>query len=79
MTKADLINMFKNHINMGRKNHVAYAGAALVEVFIDSHIVNNTFIMKCFILVCSIETLSMGKINTGVHRVRKFRILLANF
>ena len=48
---------------------MAYADAALVEVFINSHIVNNTLIMKCFILICSVETLSMHRINSGVHRV----------
>ena len=45
MTKADFINRFKNHnqsINIGGKNHVAYADDALVEVFINSHIVNNS-------------------------------------
>ena len=44
MTKLILIiNRFKNHnqsINIGGKNHVAYADDALVEVFINSHIVN---------------------------------------
>ena len=60
MTSADFINRFKNHnqsINIGGKNHVA--DAALVEVFFNSHIVNNTVIMKCFILVCSVETLNI--------------------
>ena len=52
MTRADFIIRFKNHINIGGKNHVAYADAALVEVFINSHIVSNTLTMKCFILIC---------------------------
>ena len=47
VTRADFINRFKNHINIGGKNYVAYADAALVEVFINSHIENNTLIMKC--------------------------------
>ena len=38
MTRADFIIRFKNHINIGGK----YADAALVKVFINSHIVNNT-------------------------------------
>ena len=57
MTRADFIYRFKNHINIGGKNHVA--DAALVKVFFNSHIVNNTVIMKCFILVCSVETLNI--------------------
>ena len=56
MTRADFIYRFKNHIKIGVKNHVA--DAALVEVFF-SHIVNNTVIMKCFILECSVETLNI--------------------
>ena len=59
MTRADFIYRFKNHINIDGKNHVAYADSALVEVFFNSHIVNNTVIMKCFILVCSVETLNI--------------------
>ena len=59
MTRADFIYKFKNHINIGGKNHVAYADAALVEVFFNSHIVKNTVIMTCFILVCSVETLNI--------------------
>ena len=39
MTRADFINRFKNHINIDENNHVANAE---VEVFINSHIVNNT-------------------------------------
>ena len=43
MTRADFINSFKNHTNIGGKNYAAFADAALaevVEVFINSHIVN---------------------------------------
>ena len=58
MTKAYLINRFKNHINIGGKKQVAYADAAFVVVFMNSHIVNTTLIMECVILICSIETLS---------------------
>ena len=32
-----LLTDFKNHINIGGKNHVAYADAELVEVFINRH------------------------------------------
>ena len=42
MTRADFINIFKNHINIGEMNHVAYEDATLVQVFTNSHIVNNT-------------------------------------
>ena len=43
-------------------NHVAYADATLVEVFINSHIENNTlyFDMQC------VETLSMRRNDHGV-------------
>ena len=37
MTRADFIIRLKNHINIGGKNRVAYADAALEEVFINSH------------------------------------------
>ena len=47
VTRADFINRFKNHINIGGKNYVAYADVALVELFINSYIENNTLIMKC--------------------------------
>ena len=68
VTRADFNNRFKNHINIGARNYLAYnADEALVEVFINSNIVNNTLIMKCFNLICSIESLSMRRINTGVH------------
>ena len=56
MTIAYLINRFKNHINIGGKNQLAFADAALVVVFMNSHIVNNTLIMECVILICSIDT-----------------------
>ena len=68
MTRTDFINRFKNHINIDGNNHVAYAAATLVEVFINSHIVINTLIMKWFISIW-VELLSMRRINTGVHRV----------
>ena len=71
MTRADFINRLKNHINIDENNHVANADIE-VEVFINSHIVNNTLIMKCFILICSVETLSMHTINTGYHPVYPF-------
>ena len=45
MTRADFINRFKNHVNVGGMNHVAYEDAVLVNVFINSHIVNNTFVL----------------------------------
>ena len=43
----------------------------LVEVFNNSHFVKKkpTLIMKCFILICSVETLSTRRIYTGVHQV----------
>ena len=50
-----------------------YSNAALVEVFINSHIVNNTLTMKCFILNVCLEILSMRKIKTGVYRVIKIK------
>ena len=47
LSRADFINSFKNHTDIGRKNCGAFADATLVEVvevFINSHIVNNTLI-----------------------------------
>ena len=70
---------FKNQINIDGKNHLAYADAAVVEVFINGHIVNNTLIMICFILVCSVETLSMRRINTGVHRICQIELIQGAF
>ena len=55
LSRADFINSFKNHTDIGRKNCGAFADATLVEVvevFINSHIVNNT-IMQCFLLICT--------------------------
>lgn len=49
MTRADFINSFKNHTNIGGKNYGAFADAPLVEVvgvFINSHIVKNTLITE---------------------------------
>ena len=67
MTRAAFIDrFFFININIVGKNFAAHA---IVEVFINSHIVNNTLIMKCFILICSVETLSMHTINTGYHPV----------
>ena len=45
MIRGDFIKRFKNHVNIGGKNHmhVVYVDAALVELFINNHIVNNTF------------------------------------
>ena len=63
MARADFINTFKN-INIGGKNHVAYADTALVKEFTNRYIVNNTLNIKCVILICSIET-----VNTDLHRV----------
>ena len=40
------------------------------------HIVDNTLIMKCFILICSFESLRMRCINTGVHRVCQIKFTL---
>ena len=68
MTRADFINRFKNHINIEGNNHVAYADVK-VEVFINSYIVNNTQIIKWFILICNVEPLSMRKIYNGINRV----------
>ena len=50
---------------------MAYADAALVKVFINSQIVNNMLyiIMKCFILIRSVEPLSMRRINIIVLQV----------
>ena len=50
-------------------NHVAYEDTALANVFINSHIVNNTLTMICLILIWSVKTLSMRRIKTGVHGV----------
>lgn len=63
-----LLTHLKN-INIGGKNHVAYADTALVKVFTNRYIVNNTLIIKCVILICSVETLNMRTINTNLHRV----------
>ena len=59
MTGDDRINILKKHFNIGGKNHVAYADAALVKVFINRYTLNNTLIMKCFILIRSAETMNM--------------------
>ena len=59
MTGADFINILKKHINIGGKNHVAYANVALVKVLINRYTVNNTLTMKCFILNRSAETMNM--------------------
>ena len=40
MTRADFFNRFKNHVDISGKNYVAYSDAALVEVFINNHIVS---------------------------------------
>ena len=48
MTTAVFIDRFKKHINIGGMIHVANAEAALVKVFINRYIVNNTLIMNCF-------------------------------
>ena len=52
MTTADVINIFKNYININGKIYVVYAESTFVEVFINSHIVNNTLNMKWFIFIC---------------------------
>ena len=63
MTRANLIDRFKNHIKIDGKNHVAYADATLVEVFINSHIANNTLIMAAFkILAVSLKARGAFKI-----------------
>ena len=49
------INRFKKHINIGGKNQVANADAALVNVFINIYFVNSTLIMKCFILILMLK------------------------
>ena len=59
----------KNPINFGGKNYATYADAASVEMFINSHIVNFTLIMKRLILMCSVESLGMPTTHTGVHRI----------
>ena len=46
MTRSDFINRFKNNINIDGKNQVASADATLVDLFINSHIVNNTLLLK---------------------------------
>ena len=60
MTKADFINRFKNHnqsINIGGKNHVAYADDAFQQsyckqqCFNTEHAQNNTGVVQ----VCQIE------------------------
>ena len=77
VTRADFNNGFKNHVNIGARNYLVYnADEALVVVFINSNIVNNTLIMKCFNLICSIESLSMRRINTGVHEFVKLNSLI---
>lgn len=60
---------FENQITIAGKNYTAYADAVFVDVFINSHVENNKYIMNCFILICSVETLSMHTINTGYHPV----------
>ena len=71
MTRSDFINRFKNNINIDGKNQVASADATLVDLFINSHIVNNTLFMIWFtcILICTVEPLSMRRINTLSNRI----------
>ena len=45
-------------------------------LFHNSHVVNNTLIMKYFSLICSVETLNMHNINIGVHRVCQIEFTL---
>ena len=52
-------------MNICGMKHVAGADAALVEVFINSPIVNNTLIM-----ICTVETLSMRRINASFQGCR---------
>ena len=66
---------FKNHINIDENNHVANADIE-VEVFINSHIVNNTLIMKWFILICNVEPVNIRKIYNGIHRVCQIEFTL---
>ena len=73
MTRADFINRFKNHINIDENNHVANAE---VEVFINSHIVNNTLIMKWFILICNVEPVSSAKFTLALIEFVKSNSLL---
>ena len=69
MVRLELISFrFKNHINIEENNHVANADVE-VDVFINSHIVNNTLIIKWFIFICSVEPLRMRKIYTGINLV----------
>ena len=75
MTRADFINRLKNRINIDGNNYVAYAGVE-VEVFINSHIVNNTLIMKWFILICNVEPVSIRKIYNGINRVCQIEFTL---
>lgn len=67
------VNRFKNQANIDGKDYEACLDAALVEVFIITHIVNSTLIMQCFILICSVEALSMCTINASVHRVCRIK------
>ena len=69
MTRPNFINRFKNHIKIGGKNHVAHADAAVIEMFINSNFVNNTLIIKCLTLICSVKMLSMRRITNAVRRV----------
>ena len=57
MTRAVFMNRLKKHINIGGTNHVAYAEAALIKVFINTHIENDTLIINCFILIRTSKTL----------------------
>ena len=43
MLRADFIKRSKNHINIGARDCVASADAALAEVFINRHIVKQHF------------------------------------
>ena len=65
-----LLTDFRN-INIGGKNHVAYADAALAKVFTNryKYIVNNTLILKWVILIRSAQTLNMRRYNTDLHLV----------
>ena len=70
-----LLTHLKN-INIGGKNHVAYADTALVKVFTNRYIVNNTLIIKCVILIRSAETLNMRRIKTDRHRVYQIELTI---
>ena len=65
MSRANSIYRLKKHINIGGKNHVAYADAAWIKVYCKQPVDHERFYFD----YRSAETLNMRRINTDIHRV----------